>query len=97
MLHSTLRAPAESSHYSGVFDIAAQCADALVAAHSRGIVDCDLKPGNIVPPATEQVKSMDFGLAKRFARSDKSSTAEKTRALAGTPLICRRRYCSRTS
>jgi serine/threonine protein kinase len=56
-----------------------------VAAHSRGIVDCDLKPGNIVPPATEQVKSLDFGLAKRFARSDKSSTAEKTRALAGTP------------
>jgi serine/threonine protein kinase len=39
----------------------------------------------MVPTATEQVKTLDFGVAKRFARSDKSSTAEKTRALAGTP------------
>jgi serine/threonine protein kinase len=62
-----------------------QCADALVTAHSRGIVDCDLKSENIVPTATEQVKSLDFGVPKRFARSDKSSTAEKTRGLAGTP------------
>jgi serine/threonine protein kinase len=48
-------------------------------------VDCDLKSENIVPTATEQVKSLDFGVPKRFARSDKSSTAEKTRGLAGTP------------
>ena len=38
-----------------------------------------------MPTATEQVTTLDFGVAKRFARSDKSSTAEKTRALAGTP------------
>jgi serine/threonine protein kinase len=86
MLDSTLRArrrnPLTIQEFLG---IAVQCAGALVTAHSRGIVDCDLKSENIVPTATEQVKSLDFGVPKRFAGSDKSSTAEKTRGLAGTP------------
>jgi serine/threonine-protein kinase len=66
-------------------DIAVQCADALVSAHSRGIVHCDLKPENIMLTPAKEVKILDFGVAKHFLRPDQSSTAERPGGLAGTP------------
>ena len=63
--------------------IARQCADALVVAHARGIVHCDLKPENIMLTATQQVKVLDFGVAKHIPRTDDSSTLEEL--VGGTP------------
>jgi len=56
--------------------LAIPIADAVAAAHERGITHRDLKPDNIMVGDAGQVKVLDFGLATRTAPGDTSITEE---------------------
>jgi len=60
----------------------AKVADAVQAAHDRGVLHRDLKPSNILIDATGRPHVSDFGLAKRL-EDDPSVT--HTGAILGTP------------
>jgi predicted Ser/Thr protein kinase len=61
-------------------EICQDVCNALVAAHARGLIHRDIKPGNVMLTPDGKVKVMDFGIA----RATTSETITQTAAVVGT-------------
>lgn len=65
--------------YGSIFNITNQLCDGLTVAHEKDILHRDLKPQNIIIDKNENVKLLDFGIAKVIDReSTKTSQAVGT-------------------
>ena len=75
-----------------VVEITLRVAEGLKAAHEKGVVHRDIKSDNIMITPDDQVKIMDFGLAKLKS----GSGLTKTGSTIGTPPRLRSLACRRT-
>lgn len=74
-----------------------QMADALKHAHEKGVIHRDLKPNNVIlvrdENGLEQVKLVDFGIAKLSEPEDKEKALTQTGEIFGSPYYMSPEQC----
>ena len=78
----TLRQMIPVGKMQTAIDYAVHIGDALQEAHSKGVVHRDIKTDNIMINAKNQIKVMDFGLAKLMGASRLTKTSTTVGTLA---------------
>jgi serine/threonine protein kinase len=69
-----------------IAELAVQITGALEAAHAKGIVHRDIKPGNLIVSESRTVKVLDFGLARRFRTADTDELGPDGSTIPGRPV-----------
>ena len=69
-----------------IADMGLQITSALSAAHAKGIVHRDIKPGNLIVSDSGTVKVLDFGLARRFRAADTGEVGPEGSTIPGRPM-----------
>ncbi|HVJ90731.1 MAG TPA: cyclic nucleotide-binding domain-containing protein [Labilithrix sp.] len=86
------RGPLDTATLYSLLDVFAKVSDALAFAHSRGVLHCDVKPGNVMVGEFGQVFLMDWGIARLVASEGTPASTTHVDALHKAP----RRHASAT-
>ena len=79
--------PANGLPVERIVEITGALAEALAAAHEKGIMHRDLKPANVMVTAEGRVKVLDFGLAKDVGAETSDGATQSSAGLTQAGIV----------